>query len=482
MSAVNQLPCVVTRGSYRAGVHPGGSMDRFGLTGALRLFTILLAAVATIGLPSASAQTHSLSSSGTPAKTLKPALSKSDTQLVLAWIAQQVSDSRQPYCYRQSYNQDSCTSTQSSQPVAATPNTPGNTGITESCKINGVPISVCGAGQVRSGALCYPACNANTTGVGPVCWGSCPAGYTDTGALCTKAADTKSITSQVANCPSGYTNMGATCYDARTVHSLGETSMSCPVGMTRSGGRCYTACASGYTNTGVSCYAGPITVAKTSYGRGAGYPLQCAPGQHNEAGLCYQSCKAGYGNAGSFCWQNCPAGKIACGAGCSDTTTTCVTDTTKMVLAPIMLAANIASLGAAGEAETAAQSTFKVVVAAAKETAKDASQTYSVVSTLQKSVDLWNTAFTTNFAAMTTPSVLTALQSNFRGDALLWIEEQYAMQYLNLMLQNVAETQAKNALSLLSSFDPTGITSVVSAFWQPKCDLPQPFPAVRVLY
>ena len=66
--------------------------------------------------------------------------------------------------------------------------------------------------------------------------------------------------------------------------------------------------------------------------------------------------------------------------------------------------------------------------------------------------------------------------------ALLWIEHQYAMQYLNLMLQSVAETQARNALSLISSFDPTGITSVASAFWQPQCDLQQPYPTVRVLY
>jgi hypothetical protein len=47
-------------------------------------------------------------------------------------------------------------------------------------------LHTCGAGQERSGALCYPVCQAGYHGVGPVCWENCPAGFRDDGAFCTK--------------------------------------------------------------------------------------------------------------------------------------------------------------------------------------------------------------------------------------------------------------------------------------------------------
>jgi len=43
----------------------------------------------------------------------------------------------------------------------------------------------CGDAMVNDGGLCYTPCNDGDTGVGPVCWGNCPEGFTDAGALCT---------------------------------------------------------------------------------------------------------------------------------------------------------------------------------------------------------------------------------------------------------------------------------------------------------
>ena len=43
----------------------------------------------------------------------------------------------------------------------------------------------CGGAMVNDGGLCYTPCNDGDTGVGPVCWGNCPEGFTDAGALCT---------------------------------------------------------------------------------------------------------------------------------------------------------------------------------------------------------------------------------------------------------------------------------------------------------
>ncbi len=52
----------------------------------------------------------------------------------------------------------------------------------------GGPVSVCGAGLERNGALCYPKCAAGFYGAGPVCFQRCPTGYVDDGATCRKDA------------------------------------------------------------------------------------------------------------------------------------------------------------------------------------------------------------------------------------------------------------------------------------------------------
>lgn len=43
---------------------------------------------------------------------------------------------------------------------------------------------LCGPGEERDGALCYPKCRANFSGVGPVCYKNCPQGYTNDGLFC----------------------------------------------------------------------------------------------------------------------------------------------------------------------------------------------------------------------------------------------------------------------------------------------------------
>ena len=60
------------------------------------------------------------------------------------------------------------------------------------------------------------------------------------------------------------------------------------------------------TDIGISC-------AKESYGRTAGTPLTCAPGEEYDAGLCYPPCDYGADGVGPVCWGNCPAGTVECG-------------------------------------------------------------------------------------------------------------------------------------------------------------------------
>lgn len=242
----------------------------------------------------------------------------------------------------------------------------------------GTPLG-CGAGEQQDGGLCYPTCKDGYSGVGPVCWQNCPANYTDVGALCRFNGSTFAKNSHAAaqscsdgytnvagicwqQCPAGYTDTGAFCepssfakdsyvvFPAWSSCKDGYTNVAgvcwqqcpanytdigalcrfngstfaknsfpatqtCEVGYTNVAGICWQQCPAGYTDTGAFCE--PSTIAKDSYGRGAGTPLHtCGAGQEADGGLCYLTCKDGYSGVGPVCWQQCPAGFTDDGALC----------------------------------------------------------------------------------------------------------------------------------------------------------------------
>lgn len=55
---------------------------------------------------------------------------------------------------------------------------------------------------------------------------------------------------------------------------------------------------------GCTCSRGGGSVAKNSYGRGAGVPMVCKSNEDQQAGLCHTQCNAGYHGIGPVCWQN----------------------------------------------------------------------------------------------------------------------------------------------------------------------------------
>lgn len=371
-----------------------------------------------------------------------PPLSRSDTNAVIRWIADQVSSARQPYCYRQSYD-----------------------------RYAGVPLSTCTPEQEKNGALCYPKCPDGYGGAGPVCWEHCPAGYVDTGALCTRPASTQHLSIHSADCPHHFHNTGVSCYRAWPPKSESLDHATCPQGMERKGAFCYSRCPDGYTNTGVSCYRGPDTIAKKTHDRGAGTPMICQPGLQEDAGLCYQQCKPGFHGVANYCWENCQAGKTACGAGCASDTKACIGSTASMVIAPAMLAWNILTDGTTSGLMARFQSEIK----AAKLLKSAANAGYELAKTREAWIDL----LMTNFAGMTTPEVDRLVKANLKPEVQNYIKRQYAMNSLHLLYQQELGDSAINALNGASGFDPTGITSVISAFANPRCFLPEPFPVTQ---
>ena len=356
-------------------------------------------------------------------------LSPGDKRKVLNWIAEGVASARQPYCYRDSYGR----------------------GV-------GVPLSSCPSDKEKDAWLCYPKCKSGYDGVGPVCWQGCPGGYVDTGAFChinkplTKKGKWECVKRvfgvcimKALDCPGGYVNAGLFCALKTPPVPPGYKGLS------------------------------GLDIIKDSYGRGVGAPMDCAPGQQEDAGLCYTPCKGGFSGVGPVCWMNCPGGKTDCGAGCADSKASCVTNTAQMVISPLVLAMNIASAGG-----TASMTSYYPQIVNAFKVAKTAG---SLALETKETIDLWATEYSRNFAKMTTPGIADRLHAGCSGhaEAEEWLKKQYALQGLNLMLEKDLGETAKDTLSAASSFDPTGVSGVVSAYYQPVCSPSEAFPNVRFL-
>jgi hypothetical protein len=390
---------------------------------------------------------------------LSPALSSGDLQKVMKWIAQEVSNSRQSFCYRDSYGR----------------------GV-------GKPMQ-CAAGQQQDAGLCYTPCKSGYKGVGPVCWQHCESGYRDDGAFCAKPGPYGRGAGYPWKFGDGFNDKGMRkrcekdhrqgCEKSGAIYypkcRAGYHAVGCCI--------CSPNCPTGQTDIGVSC-------AKKSYGRGVGKPLStCPSGQDKDALLCYPKCKSGFHGVGPVCWQNCPSGRINCGVGCTTSTMSCVSDTANMVTSPLILAVNIATMGSSSGATSAGRfatiSTKMKQLAAATKDAREIAQQVKQVGTVAYQVaqttELWVNDYVGNFESMTNKRVVNELSRHFSGNALLWVKQQYAKNHLTLMLKSNGIETAQNVLSTVSAFDPSGVTGVISAFAKPVCSTDQSFPTFKLL-
>ena len=124
--------------------------------------------------------------------------------------------------------------------------------------------------------------------------------------------------SRRAQPPRGLERSGALCYP-----KCKQATPSYRVGPV-----CWQHCADGWVDEGALCRkSGSIeTVAKKSYGRGAGSPMTCADGLVEDAALCYPPCADGYYGVGPVCWERCPLAQgypVDGGAVCCENKTVC---------------------------------------------------------------------------------------------------------------------------------------------------------------
>jgi len=76
-------------------------------------------------------------------------------------------------------------------------------------------------------------------------------------------------------------------------------------------------------------------------------PLICPPELEQDLTLCYPPCSDGFDGVGPVCWLICDTDQTNCGAACASSVQECAFSTLDLVLAPLVIAANIATLGLA---------------------------------------------------------------------------------------------------------------------------------------
>ncbi len=434
-----------------------------------------------------------------------PDMSSQDIQQVLDWIRTQATGIRLPFCWRQS--------------------------------------STRGVGKVPGRVA------------------DCPSGYTNNGATCGRGADTIPMPSQLASCPSGYTNMGLTCFQGASTYGKGCTTifhkydcrsgytddgcfcgrgastlssdhMTCPSGFTKSSldERCIGSCPSGFTNTGETCFRGVDTLGMGSMTCNSGevkrgarcYPSGADCGNEDEdAGLCYPKCAAGFSGAGPVCWQQCDPSWVSCGAGCGRTATTCASTVSSQVLAPLVVAANIATMGLAAPVTEAASAGVETMTVAGKTLSSStntgkaligaikalqsvqpeklaqgasitrrifAARTGTALTTTTTLVQITVAAYTaednyakayaSDFVNQTSVAIGAAIDNNFTAKTAEFLKETWGRQELAEMAVANNWNIAQTALSAASLIDITGVSGVVQAYAQPICQSVVPFPCV----
>lgn len=260
------------------------------------------------------------------------------------------------HCAKPSYDRgagtipDSCPEGQEKNGALCYPKcNQGYTGVGPVCWEN------CPDGYTDTGAFCTRAADTiiqdryqrNAAGRIPD-YANCPADYLQTALLCTKCETkdkgyynyTWGCGTSIAPCWDGGVGCRNDCY--RTWITKPDTSCDtfprkaqCAGDEELIDGLCYKKCNNGYSSsrgdilfctkdgcpngykdTGLTCYREPNTIAKDSYGRGAGSPMNCANDKVNDAGLCYTKCNQGYNGVGPICWKVCPDGYNDIGVSC----------------------------------------------------------------------------------------------------------------------------------------------------------------------
>ncbi len=434
-----------------------------------------------------------------------PYMPKEEIKRVMDWIKVQTTGVKLPFCWRQSYGR----------------------GV-------GTPLSICAAGREKIGALCYSKCPANTKRVGFDCHSVCPDGMRDDGLFCRATEYGRG-----AGFPWKFGDKAFSLKDARKRCNKKHPERGCE----KYGEIIYPKCKEGYSNFGC-CICRPKTPDCRALGMNPGIdlscakkvtigdpvPLICASDKVEDAGLCYPKCKTDFHGVGPVCWQNCAPNWANCAAGCAKTSVECGMVVADQVIAPLVLAASVASLGmsntttaainAAGDMTTSTSKVIRIggktvagstklgkafvelvhlmqrvkslssgahsvhlvrrVISKAGTVAKYVKYSTQTTAALYEATNDFTDAFADDFANQTSPAINRAIDNRFHPKIARFFKKTWGRQQLAELAEANGWVIAQDVLAVVSIADFTGVTGVVSAYAKPICQDITSFPCVSV--
>eukprot|EP00977_Amphora_coffeiformis_P000433 scaffold111_cov149-Amphora_coffeaeformis.AAC.11 len=424
-----------------------------------------------------------------------PDIPKEEIEHVIDWIAAEVAQERLPFCWRDSYGRG----------------------------VGKIPTE-CPSGKEKIGALCYSKCPSGMKRFGFDCHSVCPSGFRDDGLFCRKAEYGRGA---------GYPWKFGDGFNDRGMYKRCEARHgrgNCE----KWGAIVYPKCRAGYKPFGC-CICRPAKPDCPSLGLNNGIDLSCGKkiqigdpttmicrsNLENDAGLCYPKCRGGYNGVGPVCWQNCDSDQTNCGAGCASSGTDCGFAIWDQVTAPIILAANIATLGLVTPATGAANAATDTITVGGKvltASSRFGKTLISTVKTLQTikpgvgkgativqtirharlgtkldtvttlfdygrgyydAIQNFRNAFEEDFAELTSPEINRMLDQNFHPITARFLKGIWADRQFAEMAEVWGWNIGSNILAAAALVDISGVTGVVSAYAKPICAAIIPFPCLE---
>ena len=429
-----------------------------------------------------------------------PTLTTAQVATVIDWIKSKVTEIRIPFCWKQTYGRGA-----------------------------GKPISACHSNKEKIGALCYNKCPPGFKRQGTFdCQQECLPGWKDDGLFCRLPEYGRGA---------GYPwKFGDPLNDhgmyRRCEHDWGKGNCE------KYGAIVYPKCKAGYHNVGC-CICRPNNPNCKALGyetprigiscpvkmiRGDPTPLVCRSGLEEDAALCYPPCRTGFKGIGPVCWQVCDSGETNCGAACAKDAATCGTTVLDQVIAPLVIAANVATFGLAAAPDAALEAGLdavkigdKAVMASTKagkamiwlahklqsiqpeklehggslykrikssdvgSTSKKIEFAGKVASQAYTAATNYKYVFAENFAEMTSPEIASTLNEKLNPVDASHVKHVWAMTQFKEMATAEKWQIAGTVLGVVSLVDITGVTDLVAAYAKPKCKDVVPFPDLAQL-
>ncbi|EJK44367.1 hypothetical protein THAOC_37096, partial [Thalassiosira oceanica] len=434
-----------------------------------------------------------------------PYIPTKDVGRIMDWIKSEMTLATLPFCWKQSYGRG----------VGLIPGRPAD----------------CPSNYIQDGATCrLPPHDIYS----PSKLASCPSGYVNTGLTCHRDYHSywKKTFFCSGGCKSGYVDIGCICH--KDAHTMDHNSMVCPPGYFKGvAARCYKSCQNGYMNTGEYCHRTMVVKGMEAMSCDEGeeriaarcFPKTnngCYSGQQWDAGLCYDKCSSGYSSGGPVCWQRCDTSQTDCGMGCAESAEECGSVIADQVIAPLVLAANIASLGLGGPGTTALAKVGKTHKAITKlnnvlksSTLKNSIDAFEAIDGVQDVLKVYkrlkparvglsvidtadsintyaqegktiydaandfSTSFSSEFAELTNQEIADEIDNRFEPDTAAFLKKQWAFVEYSEMAEVEGWDFASKIATVADLVDPTGVIALVSAYAKPKCRDVIEFPCIE---